>query len=100
MLQKIGRRNSYRIHKKQTLRHELEASCKLRDLLKVVNKDLEQKVSTTRPEEKPKPVVNAMTSNEQPPDEVKPGKAAPARKAESADPKPAGTIEKQQGSLF
>ena len=41
-IKKIGRRNSYRIHKKQTLRHELEASCKLRDLLKVVNKDLEQ----------------------------------------------------------
>ena len=36
---KSGRRNCYRIHKKQTLRHKLEASCKLRDLIKVVNRD-------------------------------------------------------------
>ena len=99
-IKKIGRRNSYRIHKKQTLRHELEASCKLRDLLKVVNKDLEQKVSTAKPAEKAKPVVSAMTSSQQPPDEVKPGKTAAASKAEPADAKPAGTIEKQQGSLF
>src|SRR5210317_794052 len=36
---KSGRRNCYRIHKKQRLRHELEASCKLRDLIRVINKD-------------------------------------------------------------
>jgi predicted transcriptional regulator len=36
---KSGRRNCYRIHKKQPLRHELEAGCKLRDLIKVVNRD-------------------------------------------------------------
>ena len=36
---KSGRRNCYRIHKKQPLRHELEAGCKLRDLIKVVNRE-------------------------------------------------------------
>ncbi len=35
---KSGRRNCYRIHKKQSLRHELEAACTLQDLIKVVNK--------------------------------------------------------------
>lgn len=99
-IKKIGRRNSYRIHKKQTLRHELEASCKLRDLLKVINKDLEQKVPTAKPAGKNKPVVSAKTSNEQPGDEIKPGKAVAIKKAESEEPKPAQTIEKQQGSLF
>lgn len=36
---KNGRRNSYRIHRKKTLRHELESACTLKDLIKFVNKD-------------------------------------------------------------
>lgn len=43
---KNGRRNGYRIHKKQTLRHRLEANCKLRDLIKLVNKDQKSELST------------------------------------------------------
>jgi Mn-dependent DtxR family transcriptional regulator len=35
---KKGRRNSYRIHHKRSLRHDLEATCTLKDLIKVVNK--------------------------------------------------------------
>jgi len=99
-IKKHGRRNTYRIHKKQTLRHELEASCKLRDLLKVVNKDLDQQVATDTPAEKPKPVVSTRPESKQAPAEAKPGKAALVRKAETADTEPAGTIEKHQGSLF
>ena len=36
---KNGRRNSYRIHGKKTLRHDLESACTLKDLIKFVNKD-------------------------------------------------------------
>ena len=43
---KNGRRNAYRIHKKQNLRHRLEANCKLRDLIKLVNRNTESKLST------------------------------------------------------
>jgi hypothetical protein len=35
---KSGRRNRYRINHRQTLRHELEDKCTLKDLLNVVNK--------------------------------------------------------------
>jgi len=35
---KTGRRNCYKIHNKKSLRHDLEANCTLRDLIKVVNK--------------------------------------------------------------
>ena len=34
---KSGRRNCYKIHKNQPLRHELEAACTLKDLIGVVN---------------------------------------------------------------
>ena len=36
---KNGRRNSYRINTGKRLRHELEAACTLKDLIKVVNKN-------------------------------------------------------------
>jgi len=35
---KSGRRNQYRIHDKESLRHDLEANCTVRDLMKTVNK--------------------------------------------------------------
>ena len=35
---KSGRRNRYRIHDKEFLRHNLEANCTVRDLIKTVNK--------------------------------------------------------------
>jgi len=40
---KNGRRNSYRIHKKQSLRHELEEHCTLRDFITLVRKPIEKK---------------------------------------------------------
>ena len=40
---KNGRRNSYRIHGKKTLRHDLESVCTLKDLIKFVNKDISKK---------------------------------------------------------
>jgi Mn-dependent DtxR family transcriptional regulator len=40
---KNGRRNSYRIHGKRTLRHDLESACTLKDLIKFVNKDISKK---------------------------------------------------------
>ena len=36
---KNGRRNSYRIHGKKNLRHDLESACTLKDLVRFVNKD-------------------------------------------------------------
>lgn len=38
-VKKIGRRNSYRIHKNTSLRHDLESACTLKDLIKVINKN-------------------------------------------------------------
>ncbi len=40
---KNGRRNSYRIHGKKTLRHDLESACTLKDLIKFVNEDISKK---------------------------------------------------------
>ena len=36
-VKKNGRRNHYRIHKKKSLRHDLEAHCVLSDLINIVN---------------------------------------------------------------
>lgn len=117
---KNGRRNSYRIHKKQTLRHQLEAGCQLRDLLKVVNRDPGNKVSAESPAQKPKPVETSKSEKrpkaakterfetkpaetapvELKPAEIKPGKQDSAGQAETVEPKPADSIEKQQRLLF
>ena len=40
---KNGRRNCYRIHKKQNLRHELEEQCTLRDFLSLARKPVRRK---------------------------------------------------------
>jgi len=97
---KNGRRNCYRIHKKQSLRHKLEANCKLRDLLKVVNKEPVQNVSAEAPAQKFNPVVSSKTEEKPQPLETKPDKTVPARKAETTESKPSDSIERQQGSLF
>ena len=80
---KHGRRNRYRIHKKQPLRHNLEVNCTLRDLIGVVNKD-----SKPRSVE-PKTVEQEPETVEQEPENT-----------ESEKPKLSDTIERQQGSLF
>ena len=51
---KNGRRNCYRIHKKQPLRHKLEADCKIRDLIKVVARTKKPADSTAAPIDMPK----------------------------------------------
>jgi predicted transcriptional regulator len=107
---KNGRRNSYYIHKNQSLRHKLEAACTLKDLIKIVNKD-------HRPKD---PVVNEATDTEKPLiRNTIPGDYArsstsptdsgsrsipvpPAEPEKEEDPKPehSDSEERQQGSLF
>ena len=110
---KNGRRNSYRIHKKQTLRHRLEANCKLRDLIKLVNKDPESKL-TTEPSvneskqsgrKKPKPRKNEVETDlatDSKPEFIKTEKikAKPPMETESGESEFSDSIERQQGSLF
>jgi len=110
---KSGRRNCYLIHKKQSLRHELETTCTLQDLLRVVNKSQEakppvasegQKTAAASPgkseppsrvvETVPEPVIKPASI---PPKPVAPmvDKSAGVGVAESSD-----SFEKQQGWLF
>jgi len=77
---KNGRRNSYRIHKKQTLRHDLEANCTLGNLVKLVNK-------------RPKGHQSMIVAEPTP---VK----AETNKAKSDKSRVSKSTERQQGSLF
>ncbi len=115
---KNGRRNCYRIHKKQNLRHKLEAGCKLNDLLKFVNKGDEpipagakepvnsrqaannvagQSETTEKVEVKPE--VKPQSSQAEPP---QPGSAqpGPAKQKDARETRSSDVLEKQQGSLF
>lgn len=83
---KNGRRNSYRIHKKQTLRHDLEADCTLGNLVKLVNKRPMEYQNTVEAESTP---VSKPGSIE--PRSIEPG---PAKAT------PTESTERQQGSLF
>jgi len=110
-IKKSGRRNRYRIHKKQPLRHELEASCKIRDLIKVVNKDPKTEPSdavlvddSKKSRQEPKPrdsVVDTSLLSADPPG---PGQMDPVRQAEELagqeEKVQSDGIETQQGSLF
>jgi predicted transcriptional regulator len=99
---KNGRRNSYRIHLKKPLRHDLEKSSTLKDLIKVVNK----KHSTVKADP---PIINVKPASLLPdkkkavkalsvePELSKP-KSGKRRKQEKQKlPK---KKERQQGSLF
>ena len=110
---KNGRRNSYHIHNKQSLRHELEASCTLQDLIRVVNgnqqpqppaadlgnsadADLESRptvpdrVLTTGPESVAKP----------PSVKPEPVKSVADNITGKGESRPSEGLEKQQGTLF
>ncbi len=76
-VKKNGRRNHYRIHKKKSLRHDLEAHCVLSDLINIVN----EQASKTRP-------------NEFEASRIEP------KKPESEKSRPSKSKERQQGSLF
>ncbi len=115
---KNGRRNCYRIHKKQGLRHRLESDCKLRDLIKVVIKSAKPPVDSAvrLPESEhtsssePEPIAESdlrtpETEKVVPPEkpatsESKPLKTKPHKKTEPEQSKLTDRIEKQQGSLF
>jgi len=109
---KSGRRNCYRIHKKKTLRHQLEASCKLRDLIKVVNKEPKPEPSDALSEDeaqksktnelKPRDnvvdtgLVSEVTPRPVPSESIK----RKPDKTEAEKPETSESTEKQQGSLF
>jgi hypothetical protein len=126
---KSGRRNCYRIHKKQPLRHDLEANCTLGELIRIVKKNpgaggfstsAEKKAelpSFSEPESKtgsrsatvskpsfiePEPVKPEPVKPE--PVKFKPVKPKPVDpgrdKIESGKPKSSDSKERQQGTLF
>ena len=115
---KIGRRNCYRIHKKQPLRHTLEANCKIRDLIKVVvrtalpadgpvvpisepvpagHSELAPMKSPVDSDSGPENKTPSQTHGLLKPEPVKP---KPQKKPEAKPSKHSDSIEKQQGSLF
>lgn len=127
---KQGRRNSYRIHKRQFLRHELEAHCTLGDIINVLKKKDEsapvkaagesrpksaassfaKKPAVRKPEKLPEiekavvkttPDVAPVVSRPDKPADVKSAPAKPApAKPEPVEPEVPASIEKQQGLLF
>ena len=98
---KSGRRNCYRIHRKQRLRHELEAGCKLRDLIRVVNKDPNPGPSEKNEHKPRESVVNSgLTTTEMPRSDQSESIKPTPDKTEPAEPVLSDSIEKQQGSLF
>ena len=103
---KNGRRNSYRIHKKQTLRHDLEANCTLGNLVKLVNKRPMEHQSTVEAESTPvsKPGSIEPRSIEPGPAKLRPSKPEPTKaetsKVKSGKSRISESTERQQGSLF
>jgi Mn-dependent DtxR family transcriptional regulator len=93
---KNGRRNSYRIHGKKTLRHDLESACTLKDLIKFVNKDISKKPLPCKVESQVTEKVSASPLLV----EKKPIQS-PADEIEKEQAEPAQTeTERQQGILF
>ena len=115
---KMGRRNCYRIHKKQPLRHSLEANCKIRDLIKVVVRTAKSADSPATPINEPEhagcneaePLKSSDDPVAEPDKEIplkEPGVSKPEpvkpkskMKTETESPRHSDSIEKQQGSLF
>ena len=99
---KSGRRNCYRIHKKRTLRHDIEAACKLRDLIKVVNNDQKPEPSDTKGEHKPRESIidTDLVSAKMPRPEQSESTRRKSDETEQEKPEISNSIEKQQGSLF
>ncbi len=112
---KSGRRNRYRIHQNSSLRHDIEAGCTLKDLLKVVNKTAIEKQVSKPGQSSDK--AAAVTQPGPPRSPVKPESPAvePGRKSLQQGDKPGEKkaaedkgdkdsaqkkMERQQGSLF
>ena len=105
---KNGRRNSYRIHVKKTLRHDLESACTLKDLIKFVNKDSRSRQSSAADKDESKKSMSRKVKSQV--TEKVPAPPLVARKKSIQDPvaelekeKPEPTqaeTERQQGLLF
>ena len=102
---KNGRRNSYRIHGKKTLRHDLESACTLKDLIKFVNEDIAKKPLPRKVESQVTEKVSASpllvkTKPIQSPVAVIEKERAKPVKAETDNSEQPESKEKQQGFLF
>jgi len=103
---KSGRRNSYRILKKQTLRHHLEADCTLKDLIGVINRSPASTPPEARPEVKTQvKAVSAIDTDHEsalnpPPARPEAAKPATAKGKGAKESKSPESLEKQQGTLF
>lgn len=105
-VRKQGRRNHYDIHPQAHLRHDLEAHCKLADLLRVV--DVEQQVGA--PDQVPREPSNARPEARErarlgPAGQKAAGASGAAKPTQTKQPAKDGSeaandIEKKQGSLF
>jgi len=105
---KHGRRNRYRIHIKQTLRHDLESHCTLGELVNFVNRSKPGKKDRRKAvADQPEPVkikqVQSVPDGSEPPEPALPPSVAvdPETNAKkSAKSETENSIERQQGSLF
>ena len=110
---KNGRRNFYRIHKKQTVRHQLEAGCKIKDLIRVINKVpapvktpkqllSETGLAASVKAEPRKTVVDTGSEAKSKPIKAKSPQSPKPQKENTGSGKSghSDNIERQQGSLF
>jgi len=99
---KVGRRNCYRIHKKASLRHDLEAHCTVRDLAGIIKKKPEPAQTTVKPISAnvlgTRPI--APEAGKSKPDKPASIKARTGKSTKTGKSKASGTTERQQGSLF
>ncbi len=111
-IKKSGRRNCYRIHKKQPLRHELEAGCKLRGLIKVVNREQKpeppeavlanesEQALKNKHELLDRVVDTSLESTRNPRSDPSESIKQAPEKTEAGESGLSESIEEQQGSLF
>ena len=111
---KNGRRNHYRIHKRRSLRHDLEAHCTLGDLVNIISKErpkdiVEARSASVQKARSIEPKAPRLESEKPKPARLKPEKPAPEKpgpdkpksdKPKSDKPGASDTLERQQGSLF
>ena len=98
---KNGRRNCYRIHKKQTLRHDLEANCTLGGLVKFVNKQPKAHQSMVEAESMPVSKSRSIVPKPVQPKQAKPATAkVETSKLKSGKSRVSDSNGRQQGSLF
>jgi len=106
---KIGRRNRYRIHKKKSLRHDLEAHSTISDLADIINKDWGKAKAEAQfiPVQKARsiePKAVRLEPEKLKTTRLKPEKPAPEKpgsdKPQTDKPGISDPIERQQGTLF